>query len=370
MSRLDSLLDIGNATAVTLRRFLDAPEWQRPNEGLHFEHKADLSRDVEQVPKAVSAFANAEGGFLFLGAKAEKGTLVGFPGLPAGEEWPRRVSDLILPISPQPIWRPHSIACPEDAAKQVLILKVEQSPDPPHVLGGKVYVRTPGGTSDPVRDRATLDRLIERGREGRRLVRERTAQIEDDWTWRWPAGCWGFSAVAIPLPFGCSPNPKLLTRGGYDAAAQELNGTTLQGGYVVGALEDGVRIAFGAMNVVRRFSDGSMQAACESVRLHPSSENLRNMIEVSYLGVVVRDLLAFQAGRGVETVSLSVLLIPENKRLYGGQAHVRLVDEVIPLHDRWAWSTTTGTNHGSATACANEMIARLWRATGEPTFAK
>jgi hypothetical protein len=88
MSRLDQAM-AWPLTAEMLVDFLHRPEWDRPNEGLHFEHKRELSAEPGQIPKAVAASANSEGGGLFLGAEAVNGVLTGFPGLPRDQEWGR-----------------------------------------------------------------------------------------------------------------------------------------------------------------------------------------------------------------------------------------------------------------------------------------
>jgi hypothetical protein len=265
MSVLDDLLP--HVSTEVLAAMLARPPDDRPFENLFFEFKSQ----VVHVDKSVAAFANAEGGAIFYGATSDNARLTGFPGLPElprGEEWPLIVNNLVLGhISPLPAWEPIVVPSPTTGSP-VVVVRVPRSTRGPHVLckNGAIYLRSPGGSSDPISDRATLDVLIARGRTAGARVAERIADFHTVPESPVAPGEWCFSAVAVPLPYGGAPQSWLLTRSGCESAPHlfmpssylpDCKGTEL--------LEDGVALDFGSCRMAI-FTDGTVHIWWETPR--------------------------------------------------------------------------------------------------------
>jgi len=371
MGRLDEAM-VWPPTGQMLEEFLQWPEWDRPNEGLHFEHKREINTEPGQIPKAVAAFSNSEGGFLFLGAEAVNGVLTGFPGLPRDQEWGLRVSNLIVGhVSPIPAWRIQVLPCPNDPSRDVLVVRVEESSRPPHIVGGRIYVRTPGGASEPLRDRATMDRLIDKGREGQRFVEVRLRELEKVSEAQAECEGWTFSVIAVPLPVG-SGLRELLTQAGYGDAAAGFRGELL-GGEVSRRelLEDAVELTFN-LAMVRLFEDGAVCAV--TVPAGPlgfvSEEDARD-VEVPRLSALVRETLQYQAGRGIGECAVSVVLRSDRemrlmRHIWGTIVQKHSASKPPP--NPWRWIGTTATDANGVDAFVGRMEARLWRSAGERVF--
>lgn len=147
-------------------------------EGLYFEFKSEWKPD--DVTRCVCAFANQRGGYLMFGiATKADGCIESMPGLEPGPEYPLLAKDRIVGhISPLPVWDAVAVASPDDATRPILVIRVEESPRPPHVVTTSVnhYLRTPSAC-DPITDRATFDALFAKARLGRAAVDERSAQL-------------------------------------------------------------------------------------------------------------------------------------------------------------------------------------------------
>jgi hypothetical protein len=371
MGRLDQAM-AWPLTAQMLVDFLQRPEWDRPNEGLHFEHKRELSADPSQIPKAVAAFSNSEGGFLFVGAEAVNGVLTAFPGLPRDQEWGLRVSNLIVGhVSPLPAWRIQVLPCPHDPSRDVLVVLVEESSRPPHIVGGMIYVRTPGGASEALRDRATMDRLIDKGREGQRLVEVRLRELEQMSETQADCEGWKSSVITVPLPLGIAQR-ELLTQAGYGHAATGFRGELLGGALSRRELlEDAVELTFN-LAMVRLFEDGAVCAV--TVPAGPlglvSEEDARD-VEVPRLSALVRETLQYQAGRGIGECAVSVVLRSDRemrlmRHIWGTIVQKHSASKPPP--NPWRWTGTAATDTKGIDTFVGRMEARLWRSAGDRVF--
>jgi hypothetical protein len=303
MSVLDELLP--ETTTEGLGALLERPEGNRPVEGLFFEFRS--AWQTHQVTRSVAAFANAHGGFLFLGATATAGRLSGFPGLERGRDWVREVSNAVVGhISPLPAWNLAPVPSPECADRDVVVVRVPASDRTPHVrtADGVIYQRSPGGTSEPVKDRTTLDVLIARGASGSAAIRERIGQLM-----AWVPTIGGgktdgyrIDIVAVPLPYGSVVLRELFTQVGYQRAPtvfHTASGHTLRGAVANGMVEDGIRLYFSERAGGTVHADGAL---CIALRSDSAQ------LSVDAVAIVVGDVLRAQAGLD-ESLHESHLLI-------------------------------------------------------------
>src|SRR5262245_47894757 len=145
------------------------------DEGLRVEYKRNLDAKVRSViPKALSSFANSNGGVLIVGVEAKNGVpqppFNGFPDIPR-EELPLTIENICLQNLDPPIL-PRSTVIRSDVPGQIfLVVEVEESGEAPHAIENSttVYVRT-GNASNPY-ELATVDRVID-------LVKRRSEPLE------------------------------------------------------------------------------------------------------------------------------------------------------------------------------------------------
>lgn len=362
---LDELLP--EISTDVLAALLAKPEDARLAEGPHFEFKAEWT--PRHVAKAVAALANTEGGFLIFGAEAApNGVLRGFPGLEAGREWPREIANNIIGhVSPLPAWEVFSAVAPGNADRAVVVVKVPWSHRTPHVrvTDGRIYQRSPGGTSDPIRDRATLDVLVQRGLANERALTERAERFFD----RLPAlhspdydrvRKFQFAAVATPLPFGAFDQPGLLTaRGAKEAASFFMPNRDLGDGVTSGLLQDGLRIQFGE-KWLHLSKDGTVELMWQSSD-HAS-------IPVAALDGLLEDVLAAQARlpRPVREARVFIRFGGNTVDLTTGWGAVIGQRGEIPWEFNWTAETLTGVEASST--FRQEFQRRLWRAAGVDAY--
>ena len=160
------------------------------SEGWHVEYKRELV-SARALAKAVSAFANTYGGWIFLGVQeAAHDTVAGaFPGLPEPEltaalDTLRQSADRHL--SPVPHFETKVLRGPcEDIGLRpgtaVVAIEVPRSPTAPHVHGdGRIYRRVADGSEPrPETDRLVLDQLWRRGEIVREAIRKWVSQDPD-----------------------------------------------------------------------------------------------------------------------------------------------------------------------------------------------
>jgi len=159
-------------------RLSDVPE------GFYREYKGrDTIRDNAAIAKAIAAFANTYGGWLFIGIDSddENKPLLDDPskplGLPKGKGATERIQEIAASqLSPGP----HLVCVeipvvPEDKDSDVILATyIEESEEPPLVRrrDGRIYVRD-DNVSRPIKDKAELDRLYDKAAKNQELVRQR-----------------------------------------------------------------------------------------------------------------------------------------------------------------------------------------------------
>jgi hypothetical protein len=376
VSRLDPLLQPWPPTTESLRDLLARDREERPREGLFFEFKQEIDPEKGYLPKTVAAFANAEGGFLFWGASEgdgeDKGVLVAFPGLPAGQEWALRASNEISRISPAPAWRPVIVQSPTATDRVVVVIRVEKSARPPHVVpNGRIYVRTPGGSSDPLTDRSSLDRLVERGRDEAQRIQEQLGVLDalnGDFLHSAPPrpDRSRISIATIPTPLDAAPRPEILTKAGYNALPAMFGGPLWTKGTLQQQrlLEDAVELDHGYASF-RVFSDGSLKVWSRSLM-----EGDRGL-PMSLVRDVVLEALQYEARIGADECAIAFRLDgAQNVRIRDGDLQFGnwQRESEYPPPNPWTWRGTSLTSTDAATGTVSQLIRRLWRASGIAEF--
>ena len=153
-------------------------------EGWYVEYKSELVTS-SALAKAVSAFANTYGGWLFLGVKeGSKSDSVAdsFPGIPEGESEvavQKLRQSCVDHLNPTPhfTWRALNGPCERIGLRKgrvILAVEIPQSNSAPHVhKDGRIYRRV-ADSSEPKHetDRFVLDQLWRRGDPIREAIRE------------------------------------------------------------------------------------------------------------------------------------------------------------------------------------------------------
>jgi len=144
-------------------------------------HGEDLfverKRQLPEAPKfgaAVSSFANTLGGWVLLGVD-DDGTICGFPTSDRLDLQTWLAEELRKQTDPLP---PFVAGAREFDGRQVVLLRVFESADSPHIVRGTgaIYVRTTKG-KEPVDDHRTLIELARRGEEAERRARQRLSAL-------------------------------------------------------------------------------------------------------------------------------------------------------------------------------------------------
>ena len=162
--------------------FSDVEEFCRQfGEGVRVEYK----REIQHIPKTVSAFANTQGGIFIIGAETDKRTnqVIAIDGIPNSGGIEEQIQQSALTgIYPAVI--PEVIICeaPANSNNVVVIVRVNESPQAPHAIENskKVYVRT-GSITQPY-DYAEVDRIeymLKRRENSQSTIRQIRKQIEE-----------------------------------------------------------------------------------------------------------------------------------------------------------------------------------------------
>lgn len=146
-------------------------------EGWYVEYKGELITN-RNIAKAISAFANHFGGWLFFGivSDASARTAQSFPGIPASEvaTLEERIKNAVKDlIQPEPFYNhvllrgPNSdIGLAED--RVIVAVAIPSGVNPPYIMDGKIYRRIADSSEPkPETDRTTIDLLCERGLNAR-----------------------------------------------------------------------------------------------------------------------------------------------------------------------------------------------------------
>jgi hypothetical protein len=243
-------------------------------------------------------------------------------------------------------------------------VRVPRSTRPPHVLcqGGAVYLRSPGGTSEPIKDRASLDALIARGSTAAAQVDARFAAfhgLREPPLMEGEARC---SVVAVPLPFGGAPQAWPVTQSGCAGAARRF--TPAQ--FLCDAarpvlLEDGVELDFGGRCHVCIYTDGAAWLRWRDVR--DKQLGLGDGV-----GAVIELLVALRKFTPpVHEVALEMALRTFSVTLREGSAAAPYGRRLL-APERWC-AREEGSIVGEAVrGLVDQAIRRLWRAAGAEVY--
>lgn len=146
--------------------FDDFRQLEDIEEGYVVEYKSDFEKDVrKKMPKEIASFANASGGWIFVGVDDD--------GNYVGVKEGRTDFDQILGqivhrgIMPFPRFETRFVRDPEDEeGKGVLVIEVQEGIEPPYIANGNVYIRI--GSSSEHMEKADNFTLIDLYRKARR----------------------------------------------------------------------------------------------------------------------------------------------------------------------------------------------------------
>ena len=334
-------------------------------EGLHFEFKSEWK--PEDVTRCVCAFANSAGGFLMFGVDQTEDACMGpMQGLDPGPEYQLLAKDWIVGhISPLPVWDAAAVPSPDDPTRPVLVMRIEESGRPPHVVttSGKHYIRTPSAC-DPIKDRATLDALYARGQSGRSLAQTRLGELvalPGDRTPR--AEEWAVVIVVVPDPYvGDSAFPYLLDREWRTTARALLEPENI---HPLTLLEDGILVAGGGGWEATIAEDGAIRARWV---LGPSVlAGYSQTVPANWLGHLI-DLLLRAQSRLQPAVRQARLLVKISSEL-----PLSVIEDVpgygrLPSDRRlpsvWRREAQTLTEEPHSERTRDAILRRLWRAAG------
>lgn len=339
-------------------------------ESLYLELKSEWKPD--DVTRCVAAFANADGGFLVFGADQTAGGCINvYPGLEPGVEYPTLAKDRIVGhISPLPVWNAVSVDSPDNPARPVLLIRVGRSERTPHVVttSGKIYLRTPNAC-DPVRDRGTIDTLVDRGQGGQMAVEGRWSDLLAT---PWETGpreepSWTMVIAAIPSPSVGSAFARMMTRTGHHDFADSL-ATDAGPPRLTRLLEDGLLCHQGLAEVAIHV-DGSIiyrlvqreEAIPGRPRMVPA-DSVESIVEVALRGLG-------RLSPPVHQATIRVRLEGTTGFRVGRREHYGFwnVSEWTLAGD-WTFTTESGTEEQAAKATAGAIGRRLRRSAGESAF--
>ena len=146
---------------------------QGVSEGFYVEYKSQMPSN-KKVAKAISSFANTEGGIFFLGIEDddEHNVPVAFDGMDISgkTETKEQIRNVVNGrINPPPVFRTRLYPNPHEEDQAVVMVTVPRSSSTPHVTNtGRIYRRVGEGTDpyDYATDSKTIDKLTQR-RESR-----------------------------------------------------------------------------------------------------------------------------------------------------------------------------------------------------------
>jgi hypothetical protein len=163
---------------------LDQLSDENVSEGIYVEFKRSLPKS-QSVAKVIASFANTHGGYFLIGIAEENLTNIASGQIGVNIEDHPNPKETIRNIvrdhlNPSPNFSTRLIQRPDYDDYVLILVKVPESHDAPHVhSSGKIYTRT-GEGSDPISpetDRWTLDKLYERRNEWEKQV-ERFCQTD------------------------------------------------------------------------------------------------------------------------------------------------------------------------------------------------
>lgn len=139
-------------------------------EGYAVEYKEVLDKAVRaKLPKVIASFANAGGGWIFIGAKND-GSLVCLDT--PRTDYAQVIGQIVRHrIQPIPRFDCRFIKNPQDTSRGVLVIEVQEGVQPPYLANGNVYVRV-GSSADEFAEKADSYVLIDLQRKARSFREE------------------------------------------------------------------------------------------------------------------------------------------------------------------------------------------------------
>ncbi len=142
-------------------------------ESWYIEYKEFLITDSKKLAKSISAFANSEGGWYFMGVKSDNKTNIATKicGIETSDhkDLVDRISKLIVGnISPVPDFEIKIIEL--DLEKFVVIVKVEEGIKPPYITSSGTIHQREHNASNPVRDRYLIEKMYEKAKNNQEII--------------------------------------------------------------------------------------------------------------------------------------------------------------------------------------------------------
>jgi len=142
-------------------------------ESWYIEYKEFLINDPKKLAKSISAFANAEGGWYFMGVKSDKSNNIATEiiGIDVSD-----IKDLVDKISKQIVGNISPIPGFEiklielEKGNVVVIILVEEGVEPPYITSAGVIYQREHNASNPVRDRYLVEKMYEKTKNNHEII--------------------------------------------------------------------------------------------------------------------------------------------------------------------------------------------------------
>ncbi len=159
----------GDAKTLSSIEFDDFKQLKEIEEGYAVEYKSTWDLSVQKkVPKIITSFANANGGWLFVGI-CNDGTYAGISR--TRSDFDQTIAQIVRRhISPLPRFETRYV---EDggSGKGVLVVEIQEGIEPPYIADGSVFVRV-GSSSEQFTAKADSHILIDLHQKARRKQEE------------------------------------------------------------------------------------------------------------------------------------------------------------------------------------------------------
>jgi len=147
-------------------------------ESWYIEYKDALITDSKKISKSISAFANAEGGWYFMGIKSDSKTNIAteISGIDTSnqKDLADRISKLIIGnISPAPDFEIKIVEL--KSGNSVVIVKVEEGIEPPYITSSGTIHQREHNANNPVRDRYLIEKMYEKAKNNQEIIERFTA---------------------------------------------------------------------------------------------------------------------------------------------------------------------------------------------------
>ncbi len=184
-------------------------------ECLWAEYKRQFLEPPERLATTLAAFANQDGGWLFVGVEADDDntptSLCGVCG--RGQATERLANIVAAHIDPVPPFVSHWVDL-ADTKRAVLAVRVWEGADTPYVLRktGRIHVRVADTNqpNDPVKDRSGIERLFRKSRDTAARFEEARRRTY-----------YGRILDVVPWPGGLTPRPMVISAQVYPRAADQ-----------------------------------------------------------------------------------------------------------------------------------------------------